>query len=181
VSSIKTIATTDTFTQQAAVGSYFRILSASADKTVVVRFRNDDGSEDELELVAGLGVSKAQPYTSIMIRSDEPQSVRFYSGNDKVDDDRLAGNFDINAALNVAQTAPSKHEVHPLQNITGLTEVLAERATRKTALIQVNAPVYVGSNNGVQVEGLFTWENRAALSLVPVSGTVQVRINEDYD
>lgn len=179
--SIKTVATTTSFFSQGYQGNYLRILSASADKPVQIRFHHDDGGTDEIELVAGLGIRKTKPFLKFEIASTEAQTVKFYAGQDEVSDDRLAGNFDINAALSVAQTAPTKHEVKPVQNISALTEVLPARATRKTALIQVNGAVYVGSADGVQLSGTFAWDNQAALSLIPVSGTVEVRINEDYD
>lgn len=179
--SIKTILVNGNAQPLGHKGSYFRILSASADAPVFCSFQNAEGAQDDIELVAGLGLKKSQPFVSVTMTSTVEQTVKFYAGDDQVDDDRLAGNFDINAALSVAQTAAQAHAVPTLQNITVATEVLPARISRKNALIQVSGEVYVQSNNGVILSGLFAWENQSALTLIPVSGTVEVRINEDFD
>lgn len=166
------------------VGRYFRVLTSADNVHVRILARGIEYYSGEMP--AGLGVSFddrnefPEPFDQVIVTSATSQTVDLWVELAKADDDRLSGNFDINAALTVANTAPRNHSVSK-QSITGATEVLPFLASRKTALIQVSDPVNVQSADGVELSGVFTWENQSALTLVPKSGTVEVRINEDYD
>ena len=74
-------------------------------------------------------------------------------------------------------TAASQHAVTSF-NISSSTEILPQNLTRRSALVQCSAPVIVA---GGAVAELFIWTNKAALSVAPVAGTVDVSVNEDYD
>lgn len=167
-------------------GRHFRIFTA--EYPVQVEISTASGQvyfSGELESGVGLDFSDRQdfpePFSRVRMLSAQAQVIDLWASLVKADDDRLSGSFNINAALAVAQTAPKLHNVPAMQTFSALTEVLPFRATRKAALIQTSAPVFVGSADGVQLNGLFSWDNQSALVLVPVSGSVTIRINEDYD
>ncbi|WP_416306209.1 hypothetical protein [Neptunicella sp. SCSIO 80796] len=168
------------------VARYFRVMTA-VDMVHVDIVSTSGNSYFSSEVTSGIGldfsdkVDFPEPVGKITIRSETDQQIDIFAELAKVDDDRLSGNFDINAALSVAQTAAKSHNVPALQNIAVSTEVLPVRATRKSALIQTNGQVYIGSTDGVKMSGLFGWDNQSALTLIPVGGIVEVRINEDYD
>ncbi len=169
------------------VGRHFRLFSAESE-SVQATFYNASGSvyyTGELKTAVGLDFSDRndfpEPFSKIELTSETAQTLDLWASPVKADDDRLSGNFDINAALSVAQTAPKNAETKPVQTISATTEVLPVRAGRKTALIQVSGDVIVDDPaNGVTVSGSFSWDNEAALNLTPVSGSVDVRILEEY-
>lgn len=167
-------------------GRHFRLFTAAEPVRVEISTATGTGYFDG-ELSSGIGLDFSDradfpdPFAKVRITSKSDQQIEVWASKVQAHDDRLSGNFDINAALSVAQTAPKSHNVPALQNINASTEVLPQRTTRKTALIQVSGPVYIGTADGPELSGLFSWDNQAALTLVPVSGAVDVRISEDYD
>jgi len=173
-------------TSVSTVGRHFRVLTAV--QTINVRIIDSVTSRQYYrgELASGIGIDFSDkteytnPYDRVFLYSDIDQTIELWSEIAPVSDDRLSGNFDINAALTVAQTSPKNHESKTISVSDSGVEVLPERASRKTALIQVDAPVYVHSLDGVLAESSFTWTNQSALTLFAQSGTVTARINEDY-
>lgn len=165
-------------------GRFFRVLSSATDLDVVISGQGIEFFNGSLQSGLGIDFSDREqfltPFDRVEIKAPSAQLVQLWHEIAKVDDDRLSGNFDINAALSVASTSPREHNVS-LQSITGSTQVLPQLTTRKTALIQVSGDVYIQSTDGVKLSGVFTWENQSALTLIPVSGTVEVRINEDFN
>lgn len=168
-------------------GRHFRLFSAETEN-VHARIADADGKtyyEGEIKTAVGLDFSNRddfpRPFSSVELTSGTAQTVDLWAALPKADDDRLSGNFDINAALQVAQTSPKNAETKPMQTINATTEVLPQRADRKTALIQVSGEVIVGDAvNGVTVSGSFAWDNQSALELTPVSGSVDVKILEEW-
>ena len=165
-------------------GRFFRIFSSATDLEVRIIGQGREYFYGTLASGVGLDFSDKSeypaPFDQIFITSDTAQQVDLWHSLAKADDDRLSGNFDINAALTVAQSAAKQHAVSK-QDINAQTEVLPRRAGRKQALIQTNGEVYVQSTDGVALSGLFSWENESELTLIPVSGEVEVRINEDFN
>ncbi|WP_404402987.1 hypothetical protein LG288_05920 [Idiomarina seosinensis] len=169
------------------VGRHFRLFSAETE-SIQATFYSASGAvyyAGELKTAVGLDFSDRndfpEPFARVELVSDTAQTLDIWASPVKADDDRLSGNFDINAALSVAQTAPANAETKPVQTISTTTEVLPVRAGRKTALIQVSSDVIVDDAiNGVTVSGSFGWDNQTALNLTPVSGSVDVRILEEY-
>lgn len=164
-------------------GRFFRIFSSATDLEVRIVGQGREYFYGTLQSGVGLDFSDKEeypaPFDQIFITSDSAQRVDLWHSLAKADDDRLSGNFDINAALTVAQTAAKQHAVSK-QTINAAAQVLPRRAGRKQALIQTDGEVYVQSADGVALSGLFSWENESALTLIPVSGSVDVRINEDF-
>jgi hypothetical protein len=174
-------------TSVAKRGWFFRILSAEKDIVVRIARSNDGKQFYKGTLAAGIGIdflSNAAafdfvPFDTAYIYSETDQLVDLWIEEVKADDDRLSGNFDINAALSVAATS-AKYNTASRLTFSGETEVLPVLASRRAAIIQPSAPVYQGSTDGVILEGPFSWENQSALVLIPVSGSVTIRISEDW-
>lgn len=166
------------------VGRFFRIFSSKTALDVRIFAKGQEYFSGMLQSGIGLDFSDREqysaPFDKIIVYTEEAQQINIWHSLAKADDSRLSGNFDINAALSVAQTAAKAHESKKL-TISSATEVLPVRETRKAAVIQVSGAVYVDSVNGIVADDTFGWDNQAALKLIPVGGPVEVRINEDYD
>ena len=98
-----------------------------------------------------------------------------------VDDNRLVGFIDLNGALQTMPVAAVSHITHPVQNISVATEVLPQKAERRSALVQCSGEVFIDSAvDGVKVT-TFQWEAQDALVIVPVAEAVEVRILEELN
>lgn len=165
-------------------GRHFRIFTAESD--LEVELIGNHESMFSGELAAGVGIDFSDtsvfpvPFDQIRLKSKTAQSVKLWAELAKADDDRLSGDFNVNAALAVAQTAPKTAIVHDVQSISALTEVLPLNAIRKTSIVQVSGSVFIGGKTkGISVSGKFGWDNQSKLELEPESGTVEVRILEE--
>lgn len=163
-------------------GRFFRIFSAQAE--VNIEFSGSyDGGEWSLKtpLLAGVGLNFANrpaPFTKFMIESSVDQEIEYFSGIDIADDDRLSGSSSVtvNSTGSGSQTLP----IQVLNDTVNGSAVLSFNAFRKTALLQLSDDCYVDSiANGVLVTGTIEWENKGALTLIPVSAGTEVRILEE--
>lgn len=111
--------------------------------------------------------------------ADEEQEIEVAISDGWIDDNRLVGRMDLNGAIGILATAANGVTVHPVQSISAATEVLPLNLVRRSAVVQCSGPVYIGNAaDGIEVEQ-FTWDAQAALTLVPKTGPVEVRILEE--
>ncbi len=166
-----------------STGRYFRIFAA--DTEVNVEFYGSyDGGEWSLHtpLKSGIGLNfnnRPAPFTQITITSAVDQTVEYWSSIDGADDDRLAASATI-----VVSTAGKTAAVPVKQTLTDLVnghQVLATNPTRRTATYSISGNCFVlDKANGIKLSaGLYSWDNQAALILVPESSGVEFRVLEE--
>lgn len=158
-----------------ATGRFLRGLAAK--HRYQVQF--DDGAATDFE--TGIAYEAAAPFQQVRITNTaaEAQTIEVAIADGYVDDNRLVGQMDLNGTIGILSTAAVSHTTHPIQAISAATEVLPFNDQRRSALVQCSGEVYIDSAaDGVKATA-FEWEAQTALILVPVSGTVEVRILED--
>ncbi len=134
------------------------------------------------DFLTGIAYDRDEPFRSVTITNgDTLQRVEIAIAMGRVDDNRLVGQMDLNGAIGILTTAARSVTIHPVQNINAPTEVLPANQNRRSAIIQCSDEVYVGNAaDGVKLIS-FTWDAEPALNLVPVSGSVEVRILEELN
>lgn len=177
-----------------AVGRFIRGLAAKA--RYQIQF--DDGPATEFE--TGIAYEAVEPFQQVRITNtaDIEQIIEVAIADGFVDDNRLVGRLDVEGLIEtqinggvdvnnmppvVVQSLPAAVSaiVHPVQTISAATEVLGVNAQRRSAVIQCSNDVYVGNAvDGVMLR-VFTWEAQSALTLVPSSGAVDVKILEEVN
>lgn len=172
------------------VARYFRIMTAISQlKAEIISTTGETYFSGEISSGVGLNFSDRldfpNPVGKIILTSVEAQTVDVFAELAKVDDDRLSGNFDINAALSVAQTAASKELSARiiLPSGVGIKAVLPARATRRSALVYVESgKVNISNLDGIEVlaGSFFTWNNQAELNVHAFAGYT-MRYVEFYD
>ncbi|WP_286269525.1 hypothetical protein [Thalassotalea hakodatensis] len=164
-------------------GRFFRIFSAQALVNIDFYSSYDNGEWSlSTPLLAGIGLnfsSRPAPYTKFTIVSDVDQTIEYFAGLDIADDDRLSGasTVTVNSTGSSSQTLP----IQTLNDTVNGSQVLSFSENRKTALIQLSGDCYVSSvDDGILVTGAMEWENRGALTLIPVNAGTEVRILEEF-
>lgn len=169
-----------------AVGRHFRLLSAEIDSSFRVHILDSVNGKTFFkgDLSVGLGVSFDSAdfptkFDRIYIEAENAQEVDIWAETARADDDRLSGNFDINAALSVAQTAPKSTRYESV-TVSGNSafEIAPENTTRKKMTV-VPAGAIELSIGKITSES-FEWNVQQALTVVNSDGVV-VEIYEDYD
>jgi hypothetical protein len=157
------------------VGRFIRGLSAK--QRYQLQF--DDGPSTQFE--TGIAYESTEPFQQVRINNtaDVEQVIEVAIADGYVDDNRLVGQMDLNGTIGILSTAAVSHTTHPIQTIAAATEVLPFNDQRRSALVQCSGEVFIdNSANGIKANS-FEWEAQTALILVPVSGSVEVRILED--
>lgn len=179
----------------AGPGRYFAILRSSED--LIVKFVFEDEIVEQ-QIPLGIGIPFDEPFRECWITGTAaaPESVRILTHDRPIDDNRLSGQMDVDGLVttqiqggvtilsgqvqNRARAAVS-HSVKAVQNISASTVVLPANTDRRSAIVQCNGNVFIGdSANGVKVKSI-TWDSESALTLVPETGTVEVRILEELN
>jgi len=158
-----------------AVGRFIRGLAAK--ERYQLQF--DDGPATQFE--TGIAYESTQPFQQVRITNTATieQVIEVAIAEGYVDDNRLVGQMDLNGTIGILSTAAVSHTTHPVQTIAAATQVLPFNDQRRSALVQCSGEVFIDDSiNGIKAT-LFEWEAQTALTLVPVSGSVEVRILED--
>lgn len=158
-----------------AVGRFIRGLGAK--ERYQLQF--DDGPATEFE--TGIAYEATEPFQQVRITNTAAveQIIEVAIADGFVDDNRLVGFIDLNGALQTMPVAAVSHITHPVQTIADATQVLPFNDKRRSALVQCSGEVFIDESiNGIKATS-FEWEAQTALTLVPVSGSVEVRILED--
>ena len=181
-------------TSTGVTGWFFSLLKAPLPVQVRI-VRNSDGREfykgtlnegDTIDFLSSAHMfvnpknGKIEPFDTIFLKSETGQDIEIWSELVKIEQ---SGGGDGGGSINVENIGAAYNNVPAVQStndtVSGL-QVLPLRTTRKSAFVQVDGNVFIQSLNGPKVNGSFSWENQQALTLIPESGTVNVRINEDY-
>ncbi|WP_412470546.1 MULTISPECIES: hypothetical protein [unclassified Halobacteriovorax] len=156
-------------------GNFIRGLGAPSRYHIQI----DDDAATPFE--TGIAYQHKKPFENVRLinTAEEEQEIEVAISDGWIDDNRLVGRMDLNGAIGILATAANGVTVHPVQSISAATEVLPLNLVRRSAVIQCNAPVYIGNAvDGIEVQQ-FTWDAQAALTLVPKTGTVKVKILEE--
>ncbi|WP_330960014.1 hypothetical protein [Photobacterium sp. 53610] len=151
-------------------GRFFKVLSAS--DNIRVRFEFEEGDDLEITLYQGLGVEYPTKYRRVWIASDIAQDVVLWAGIGKMTDDRSQTSL-------VGCSALMNHKTDLLAGV--VSEVAPLQLGRRSILIQVDQPTYVGGENldmanGVLVDGPGEIEintQAAVYALCAVNSTVR--------
>ena len=166
-------------------GRHFRILSATQNEAVDVQIYNASGKQYyKGSLPVALGINFLDrgdfptPFTEVRLSSSVEQTLDLWAELAHSDDDRLSGNFDINAALSVAQTA-AKSTSYELVTISGgKADLLSKRASRKRAIIIPSGEIVL--DTGYTTSSSFEWSAQQALSITGDNG-ITIDVFEDFD
>ena len=137
----------------------------------------DDGPATDFE--TGLGFAPTETFSSVRVTNTASvaQIIEVSISEGEVKDSRFVGS----GAISIVQTAAASVTYHPAQTIGAATEVLPLNDQRRSALVQCDGDVYVGNAADGVTAREFQWEAITALTLVPVSGSVEVRILEELN
>jgi len=134
------------------------------------------------DFLTGIAYDRDEPFKSVTITNgDTLQRVEIAIAMGRVDDNRLVGQMDLNGAIGILTTAARSVTIHPVQNINAATEVLPANQDRRSAIIQCDDLVYIGNEVDGVVLSNFVWEAQTPLTLVPMGGSVEVRILEELN
>ena len=167
-------------------GWFFRILTATQDVNVRIT-RSIDGKQFyKGVLSSGIGIdflsnAAAFDFTAfdtVYLYSDIDQLVDLWIEEVKADDDRLSGNFDINAALSVAATLPKFSRYEQITIAAGVATLFPANANRRGMTVLPSAEITL--DTGYAVSGGFEWNSQQALSITGADGTT-IDIFEDFD
>ncbi|WP_120511996.1 hypothetical protein [Photobacterium salinisoli] len=131
----------------AVTGRFFKVLSAS--ESIQVRFEFEEGDDSTITLYQGLGVEYPTKYRRVWVESDTAQDIVIWAGLGKMTDDRSQTSL-------VGCSALLNHQANLTANV--VAEVAPLRLGRRSLLIQVDQPTYIGganldTTNGILVDG----------------------------
>lgn len=127
----------------AITGNYFRVLTA--DEGFQVRF---SGNGITTDILAGLGLSVSQ-FDGVTLTSAVTQSITIAVGFGSVDDSRLAGQVDLNGALQMINTGAQSTNIGKITVTDTATLIRPEQAQRRSLLMRVDADCYYGNDSSV--------------------------------
>jgi hypothetical protein len=167
-------------------GWFFRLLTAETDLQVRISRSNDGKQFYNGTLSSGIGIdflSNAsafgnQPFDTIYIKAETDQIVDLWIEEVRADDDRLSGNFDINAALSVAATMAKYSRYEQITVAGGVATLFQVNANRRSMLCIPSAVITL--DTGYSTGSAFEWNSQQALSITGVDGTT-IDIFEDFD
>ncbi len=168
----------------ALTGNYFRALTAADG------FNIDFLNGVKTDFLAGLGM-RVSAFERIRIYSDTAQDITFIAGTGQVDDSRLAGQIDLNGALEMLQSGATTNNYGAVSVGTVATLIIPANASRRAYLLQhLGADdVYIGSTsgltlaNGVKLSpaGSYSAENIKAVYAISGVAGQDLRFSEDVN
>jgi len=167
------------------VGWFFRLLSAES--AVTVRITRSDGKQFyKGNLSSGIGIDflsnggafDFKPFDTVYIKSDVDQIIDVWIEEVRADDDRLSGNFDINAALSVAATLPKFSRYEVITIAAGVATLFPANVSRRAMLVIPSAEIVL--DTGSTVSASFEWGSQQGLDITGADGTT-IEIYEDFD
>ena len=165
-------------TQFGESGTFFRILSASAE--IEIRFMGEGWSLDT-PLAAGIGLNfsgRPSPFDKVTLISPVDQTIEYFSGFDIADDDRLSGNLDLDGAVSMIATLAKNHNYSSVA-MTGVEiELFPARTSRRAMLVKPSGEITL--DTGFTTSEAFEWNTSGALRATGLN-TVTVELFEDFD
>jgi hypothetical protein len=173
-------------TSIAKTGWFFRLLSAEDKIETRITRAGDAKQFYKGTLSSGIGIdflSNAElfgykPFDTIYLKSETDQLVDLWIEEVRADDDRLSGNFDINAALSVAATLPKFSRYEQITIAAGVATLFPANVNRRSMLCVPSAAIVLDTGSTVDVS--FEWGSQQGLDITGANGTT-VEIYEDFD
>jgi len=165
-------------TQFGESGTFFRVLSASAE--IDIRFMGEGWSLDT-PLAAGIGINfinRPTPYDKVTLTSPIDQTIEYFAGFDIADDDRLSGNLDLDGAVSMISTLPKYHTYSTVAAGIGV-EMFPARTGRRALTFTNSEEIVLDTGETLAAGELIEWNTQSALTMT--SGTGTVTIWEDFD
>tara|TARA_R110000787_G_scaffold235609_1_gene342285 strand:+ start:577 stop:1128 length:552 start_codon:yes stop_codon:yes gene_type:complete len=167
-------------------GWFFRILSATTDLDVRISRSNDGKQFYKGVLSSGIGIDflsnaaafNFKPFDTVYVKAAEDQLIDVWIEEVKADDDRLSGNFDINAALSVAATLPKYSRYEQITVAAGVATLFPVNVNRRGMTVLPSAEIVL--DTGYTVSDGFEWNSQQGLTVTGTNGTT-IDIFEDFD
>ncbi|MGV2873501.1 hypothetical protein [Colwellia sp. E150_009] len=156
-------------TELGVTARFFKVLRLAESATAEFR---GSGWNLRTSIKSGLSIDLSvygTPCEQIVFESVNTQDIEFWAGIASVDDSSLSGAVGVDSANRVIQ--------NDVKNINSITEIYPENITRQSGTFHISAPCYVNDavNGIILAAGLHQWTNKQSMSLIPVSGSVDVR------
>jgi len=165
-------------TQFGESGTFFRVLSASAE--IEIRFMGEGWSLDT-PLAAGIGLNfsgRPSPFNKVTLISPVDQTIEYFAGFDIADDDRLSGNLDLDGAVSMISILPKYHAYSTVVAGIGV-EIFPARTSRRALIFTTNGAIVLDSGESLAAGETIEWNTQGALTMTSGAGTVTIW--EDFD